>query len=359
MARRYPLIGAAVYSLLCSLVSAIYAHDPGLSAAALRLTDDRMVAHLTLARREIETLVPIDADHDGVVTTEEFTASHPSLQALAPHLMAISSAGQAVSAQITAIELDQSDALHFWLQFPSLPGTQVHVMVPIMVQLARGHRQYVSVRDAQGQLVTERILDAEQASFTVPRTRVAAWSLPSFSQFLFLGVEHILTGYDHLLFLFGLLIMGGSWRSTVRIITSFTVAHSLTLALATFNVVYLPSRIVEPLIAASIIYVGLENLWRQDLQQRWLLTFGFGLIHGLGFATVLRDMGLGESGTVLPLLAFNSGVELGQMAIALLVLPVVWYWQRRPQFFPRLATACSVVVMLVGTYWLCTRTLWA
>ena len=359
MARRYPLIGATVCSLLCSLVSAVYAHDPGLSAAALRLTDDRMVAHLTLARRELETLVPIDADHDGAVTTEEFTAARPPLQALAHHLLAISSAGQAGSAQITAIELDQSDALHFWLQFPSLTGAQVQVTVPIMAQLARGHRQYVSVRDAQDQLVTERILAAEQGSFTLPRTQVTASPSPSFGQFLFLGVEHILTGYDHLLFLFGLLIMGGSWRSTVRIITSFTVAHSLTLALATFNVVYLPSRIVEPLIAASIIYIGLENLWRQDLQQRWLLTFGFGLIHGLGFASVLRDLGLGESGTVLPLLAFNSGVELGQMAIALLVLPVVWHWQRRPHFFPRLATACSVVVMLVGTYWLCTRTLWA
>jgi hydrogenase/urease accessory protein HupE len=358
MARLCPPIGAAVCSLLCSLVAAVYAHDPGLSAAALRLTDNHIVAHLTLARREIEMLVPIDADHDGSVTGEELAAARPGLQALAHNLLAISSAGQAGSAQITAIELDQSDALHFWLQFPSLPGAQLHVTVPIIAQLARGHRQYLSVRDARDHFLTERILDAEQASFVLPRTQVAAPPSPSFRQFLFLGVEHILTGYDHLLFLFGLLIMGGSLRSTVRIITSFTVAHSLTLALATFNVVHLPSRIVEPLIAASIIYVGLENLWRQDLQHRWLLTFGFGLIHGLGFASVLRDLGLGESGAVLPLLAFNSGVELGQMAIALLVLPVVWHWQRWPQFFPRLATTCSVVVLLTGTYWLCARTLW-
>ena len=116
---------------------------------------------------------------------------------------------------------------------------------------------------------------------------------PSFLQFLRLGVEHMITGYDHVLFLFALLIVGNSVRSAAKLITSFTVAHSITLALATFNVVHLPPHVVEPLIAISIIYVGLENLWHRHLQHRWLLTFGFGLIHGLGFASVLRDTGIG------------------------------------------------------------------
>jgi hydrogenase/urease accessory protein HupE len=182
---------------------------------------------------------------------------------------------------------------------------------------------------------------------------------PAFGQFLLLGVEHIVTGYDHLLFLFGLLIVGSSFWGAWRIITAFTVAHSLTLVLATFDLLRLPSSLVEPLIAVSIVYVGLENLCRRDLHHRWLLTFGFGLVHGLGFASVLRDLGLGAVGgsaAVVPLLAFNVGVELGQVAIAVLVLPLMWKGQQLPQFFPRFATACSVLVMLAGTYWLVERT---
>jgi hydrogenase/urease accessory protein HupE len=229
--------------------------------------------------------------------------------------------------------------------------------VPIIAALARGHRQYAAVRNAQEALVVERMLDADHASFDLPlgAMTMPAQATPSFRQFLLLGVEHIVTGYDHLLFLFGLLIIGGSFWSACRIITSFTVAHSITLALATLNVIGLQSSLVEPLIAASIVYVGLENLWRRDLQHRWRLTFGFGLLHGLGFASVLHDLGIGGREAIVPLLSFNCGVELGQMTIALLVLPLMWQVQKLPQFFPRFATSCSLLVTLAGTYWLLER----
>lgn len=110
----------------------------------------------------------------------------------------------------------------------------------------------------------------------------------SFANFLSLGVRHILTGYDHLLFLFGLLLVAGGFFSALNIITSFTIAHSITLAVATLRVVQIPSRIVEPLIDASIVVVGVENLMRGEIpKSRRLLTFGFGLIHGFGFASAL------------------------------------------------------------------------
>jgi hydrogenase/urease accessory protein HupE len=182
---------------------------------------------------------------------------------------------------------------------------------------------------------------------------------PPWRHFLRLGIEHIVTGYDHVLFLLGLLVVGSSLASAWRIITSFTVAHSITLALATLNVVQLSPRLVEPLIAASIVYVGLENLWDRPLHRRWLLTFGFGLVHGLGFASVLRELSFGiqvGGEVMIPLLAFNVGVELGQVAIALVVLPLIWYLQRLPHFSPRLATICSALVVLAGTYWLVERT---
>src|SRR5678816_3954124 len=146
----------------------------------------------------------------------------------------------------------------------------------------------------------------------------------SFADFLVMGVKHIWTGYDHLLFLFGLLIVTRNFMSSIKIITCFTIAHSITLAVATLNLVPISSRVVEPLIAASIIYVGVENLARGgDAKGRWILTFAFGLIHGFGFASVLRELGVGSNGRgiAVPLVGFNLGVELGQVAIAGLALP--------------------------------------
>ena len=139
-----------------------------------------------------------------------------------------------------------------------------------------------------------------------------------------LGIEHILTGYDHLLFLFGLLVIGIGFPDAAMIITSFTVAQSITIALATYDIVRLPGGIVEPLIAHSIGYIGIENILKEETRYRWALTFVFGLIHGLGFASVLRDLGIGDrTGDGWIVLLFNLGVELGQLGIACLVLPFI------------------------------------
>jgi len=121
----------------------------------------------------------------------------------------------------------------------------------------------------------------------------------------------------------------------------------------------LPPSIVEPLIAVSIVYVGLENIFRREVKKRWLLTFGFGLIHGFGFATVLRELGIGSQGVsaVVPIFSFNLGVEIGQITIAALVLPLIWKLQQKPDFALRYAPACSLLVVLAGGWWLIERTL--
>src|SRR5256712_8979964 len=135
--------------------------------------------------------------------------------------------------------------------------------------------------------------------------------------FTALGIRHILTGYDHMLFLVSLLMLGGGLRSLLKIVTAFTVAHSATLSLAVLNVVALPSRWVESGIALSIAYVAAENLWRREhaTRSRWLVTFSFGLIHGLGFATILKEMAISRANLALSLVTFNFGVELGQIAV--------------------------------------------
>jgi len=219
-------------------------------------------------------------------------------------------------------------------------GAQYHTIAN--VQWAGGSQQFVFMTQA-------RELRVDVAAATAPR---------SAGSFFVLGIEHILTGYDHLLFLAGVLVVLRTWRDVVQTITAFTVAHSVTLALATTGLLLVPGRIVEPLIAASIVYVGLENLMRPVQGSRWKVTFGFGLVHGLGFATVLRDLGVGANGNgavALPLASFNAGVEIGQMAVALLLVPVFWWLGTRPISRIRFAAAWSVLVIAAGSYWLVER----
>ncbi len=169
--------------------------------------------------------------------------------------------------------------------------------------------------------------------------------------FLALGIEHIATGYDHMLFLLSLLMLGGGLRSLLKIVSAFTVAHSITLSLAVLNIVTLPSRWVESAIALSIVYVAAENFWRKEqaLRDRWLVTFGFGLVHGLGFASILKEFAIPRSSLALSLASFNLGVEVGQVAIvtaAYLILRVV---QTQPWdvALRRLVSAGAVAVGLI------------
>lgn len=182
---------------------------------------------------------------------------------------------------------------------------------------------------------------------------VTAWA------FLRLGVAHIWTGYDHLLFLLGLLVVCRSFRSMVVIISSFTVAHSITLALATLDLVNLPGRLVEAIIAGSIFYVGMENLIRRGAEPRGrgAVTFAFGLVHGLGFATVLRQLGVGAAGhgIAVPLFSFNLGVELGQIAIAAIFLPLIWQLRKNAAFLRYGIPLLSGLVAALGLYWLLER----
>ena len=173
--------------------------------------------------------------------------------------------------------------------------------------------------------------------------------------FFRLGVEHILSGYDHLLFLLALLLRGGSFLSLLKIITAFTVAHSLTLALAVLGVVTIPGRIVEPAIAASIVWIALENLLREDAPpHRWLVSFCFGLVHGFGFASAIEPLKLPAGRLAVALLGFNLGVEAGQAFVVALLLPLL-LWMRGSAWEPRIVRAASLGVAAFGLVWLVER----
>ncbi|HEY7002146.1 MAG TPA: HupE/UreJ family protein [Candidatus Udaeobacter sp.] len=356
---------AAILAILFSSLPVQYAkgHDPGLSSLIFRQGTNELSATLTLAARDAEQLVELDQNHDGTVTQVEFSRSQERLEATVGRNVVIAADSKICKPQFIRSYLDQNNNVEFRLDFGVAPFLRLEVQSKIIASLPFGHRQYLEVQDLRGKTIFGQLLSAaaDRATVQVPRTNVSTVPLEavrSFANFLSLGVKHILTGYDHLLFLLGLLIVARGFVSALTIITSFTIAHSVTLAVATLHLVQIPSRIVEPLIAASIVFVGVENLLRGDIPgARRLVAFGFGLIHGFGFASALREAGIGSGtgGIILPLFSFNLGVELGQIMVAAVALPIIWKLRENPMFVARWAPACSAAVVLLGSFWFVQR----
>jgi hydrogenase/urease accessory protein HupE len=171
------------------------------------------------------------------------------------------------------------------------------------------------------------------------------------------GVHHILIGPDHILFLVGLLLVGGTLRQLLLVVTAFTLAHSVTLSLAALNLVNPPARFIEPAIALSIVYVGADNLLVRDgRDMRGWIAFAFGFIHGFGFANVLREMNLPGQALGWSLLSFNLGVEIGQLFVVVLVASALTALRARSETAGRyLAVAGSIAVMITGAFWFVER----
>ncbi len=199
-----------------------------------------------------------------------------------------------------------------------------------------------------------------QLSDPLPRTGVAQLSgLTEFGRYIVLGFTHILPkGLDHILFVLGLFFFSLRLRPLLMQVTAFTLAHTVTLALATLKIVSVPAHIVEPLIAASIVYVALEDALGVRMSvRRTLVVFGFGLLHGLGFASVLGEIGLDPGRLIAGLIGFNIGVELGQLAIisGAFLLVGVWFGDK-PWYRTRVAVPASLMIAVMGGWWLVERT---
>ncbi len=174
------------------------------------------------------------------------------------------------------------------------------------------------------------------------------------SSFIKLGIEHIWTGYDHILFLISLLMLGGELGYLLKVVTAFSLSHSVTLFLAALNIISVPSRWVEIAIALSIGYIAAENLWRKQPKARWQLAFGFGLIHGLGFSSALQELDLPRTNLVTSLASFSVGIELGQFAIVLAVYLALAYL-RKFAWDLTIRRIISIGVMVMSAIWLWER----
>lgn len=235
---------------------------------------------------------------------------------------------------------------------------RVSLGVRFFSEMTANHRAVLNVRwgDQQRQFVR---IGPSHLEVTYARLHPTFWHTAS--DFLLWGTHHIFIGYDHIAFLLALLLGARRVWEMVKIVTSFTVAHSLTLLLAAMNLIRVQQNITESLIAASIVYVALENYFLKDGNHRWILTFFFGLVHGLGFSNVLMERLIDVSTIVVPVLSFNLGVELGQLVILLLAFPSMLCFYRlggveaREGRQRRLLRIGSAPLLILGLGWLIQR----
>jgi hypothetical protein len=293
----------------------------------------------------------------------DFEAARPSLEACARAFYRITSGGVSLPVRAVSVSLTVEADVEMKVVYARPAKTPLVFEAPRLKGLPERAGVVLTVT-GERTFLGQQLLRPDAASLALPISTDAEAPgtppLPSFRQYLALGIHHILTGYDHLLFLVGLLVVCRSLRTVAVTVSCFTLAHSVTLALAALDVVQLSAQVVEPLIAATLVFVGIENILRgEELKGRWALTFGFGLVHGLGFAGALREVGLGSFGTSIvgPLVAFNLGVEVGQLAVAALLLALLWRLRRLPALARYGTQLASLIVATIGLGWLIQRCL--
>ena len=345
---------AIVVAWLCAATEA-HAHQVGLSRGEYLLTGDRVDIELGFAHRDVAAAFPaLDKNGDGLLTAEELTdgAALVDREILAP--LHVTSGKQACAVERVSAEIDGEDAVIKARAICPSGGADLDLVFGFLTPFPAGHRHLAHVRGGAADQETVALQSAPSVHIDTGRP-IASGSGDSTWSFFRLGVEHILTGYDHLVFLFGLVVIGGRPRALIKAITAFTLAHSLSLAVAVLGVWTPSPRFVEPAIALSIAYVGLENFFLKDAEKRWRITLPFGFIHGFGFAGALLERHLSRPRVPLALLGFNTGVEVGQLAVMLLVLPLVLVARRSEVVRARVVPAANVIVMVLGIAWLAIR----
>lgn len=328
-------------------------HDPGLSSVHVRREANALHVHAAFANADFAAAAPtVDHDRDGEIEADELVRAAAELRRLASASFVLAGAW-ASTAELLDARIAENRDVELTLRFVDVGDGTATLELPLLQRLARGHRCYAALVDATGAVQFDALLQPTQATFVVPADEVPATGFGQAGTFFVLGIEHILIGFDHLAFLLALFAAGITWRSAVATITAFTVAHSLTLLAAATGLVGLPAGLVEACIAASIVVVAVANLRHRGAAHRWPLAFGFGLVHGFGFANVLAELRVGDD-TLLPLLTFNLGVEVGQLAFAVAALPLLAFAARAlPRC--RVLDCVSVLVGFAGVLWLIER----
>jgi hydrogenase/urease accessory protein HupE len=341
-----------------------HAHQVKLSTARVTLGGDRTVSvEVALKGSDADRLAGtnvFDAQRDSVDPTLVAASAAPILAYVNAHVAVTGPDGKACVAGAAALVAD-GDGVIYRNAFScrNVRGDIVYRST-VLTAIDPSARQIVLI--GEGANVPQALLDASNTTVTL--SAPAPLLLSTMQRYLITGIEHIFLGYDHIAFLIGVVLWARRLVPVIKIVTAFTIAHSITLSLAALNIIVLPGVVVEPAIAASIVFVAMENFFSCDIDSRWRVTFAFGLIHGFGFASALREFGLPANAVVPALAAFNIGVEVGQVAIVSIVVPALIVLDRlmaadraKPVRAASLVYALSLLISLLGSYWFLTRLL--
>ena len=358
MARRLLLALVVLFGLCASA----RAHDPGMTVATVIADERETLVELSIKGSDLERAAGVELLDPGGRVDPELLAG----------------AAAAVRVHLRATAAIETDSAVCPLEVVELVAVEDGVLAVLKApcgtaEAGLSYRSWL-LQETNPATIQHVVLlkgdDAFPAALTRTRNRLEIQApLPLTevaTRYLASGAEHLATGYDHVAFLLALLLWARSVWAVVKVITAFTLSHSITLSLAALDLVSLPSAVVEPLIAASIVAVALENFFNRRIERRWRVAFFLGFIHGFGFAGALRDIGLPQDALLIALAFFNIGVEIGQVAIVAIVVPLLLVIDRlttrapaAPARRPALVYAVSALIAGLGGYWFIERTLFA
>ncbi len=337
-------------SALLLLSATAQAHVSSNGFLVARVEGREVSGSLELAVRDVELAIGVDANRDGKVTWGELRAAERRLDEYLVQHVGLSARGRACPMTLKPLQVSERvDGTYVWLPFSAacpVEVEQLDLRYAVLEDIDPSHRGLLSL--TAGTITQTAVLGGKSTASSLQVHSPARWR--AFQEYLSAGIWHIWSGIDHLLFLVSLLLPAvllrrkGHWEpvpqarpaliSILKVVTAFTLAHSITLTLAALDLVRLPTRLTESVIAASIIVAALNNIFPVVTEGRARIAFAFGLLHGFGFASVLAEMGLPHGARLVSLLAFNLGIETGQLAVVFAIMPLV-YAARASVFYRR------------------------
>ena len=364
------MIGRLVPGLLLALwACTALAHRGGESQLVLTLAAERVSGDWEISLNDLAPIFQLGKAADDPATAGALVAAHPELADHALGRLHLSADGQPCSIGPATRSMalrppGPALLLHFEARCAGAPRT-LTVAYGLLFDTDPRHQGLLKLQS--GELIRPAVFTAESPEQAFTLRNPSVWERATSD--LRSGLWHIWTGFDHLMFLLCLLLpsvlvrSGGSGAQPLRsvvtavlkIVTAFTVAHSITLGLAALHILNLPSRLTESVIAASVVLAAALNIFPARHQRRWQAAFVFGLIHGFGFASALDDMGVSGAGLVATVLAFNLGVEVGQLAVVGVLLPLAYALRKRAWYGPVVIRSGSSVIAVIALLWLVER----
>lgn len=357
----------------CLFASAAHAHKPSDSYLTLQVQESTINGQWDIALRDLDFALGLDANGDAQISWGEVRAKHQAIAAYASSHLQLASNAQTCPLKVTQHLIDQhTDGAYAVLRFTAQctqPVQTLQATYSLLFDVDPQHKGLLRLQ-LEAQTITG-IFSPEKSRQEFSLQHTSRWQ--QFADYVREGVWHIWIGFDHILFLLALLLPAlvvreaKQWRavdglkpaawSVLKVVTAFTLAHSITLSLAALGIISLPSRLVESVIAASVVLAAMNNVFPLFKENRWMMAFVFGLIHGFGFASVLADLGLPQDALAISLLGFNIGVECGQLAIVAVFLPLA-YALRRSWFYQKLILiGGSLTISALALVWLAERAL--